>query len=104
MKKQTLSIETKVLAGFALAFALLVAFAVTVWKLSLSALEAANFVVHTQEVLTNLSALQSQYYRAESSQRAYLISGGADYLTDRNDAITALDASMESLTRLTADK
>ncbi len=92
-----------VIAGFAVLLAvLLINTAVTRQRL---AVQDSNqeWVTHTQQVLLELTTVESLLTDAETGQRGYLYTGEARYLAPYYTAITQLTPHLDKLAALTAD-
>jgi PAS domain S-box-containing protein len=63
----------------------------------------AQWVLHTQRVLTELEQAESTLKDAETGQRGYLLTGDAKYLAPYNRATTEIGPRIDDLARLTAD-
>ncbi len=92
----------RLLAGYALAFGLLVINAiVTFWNLQ--AIAADSDAVHqTHEVIVGLEAVLSNLRDAETGQRGYLLTGDERYLEPYNQAASSVDASVARLREVAA--
>ena len=97
------SFETKVMAAFAAAVLVVVALAVTTWKVSRDALEAALQMSHTQEVLNKLAEAKGTTLLIESITRGYVISGNAGPLAEGDAVMLARETSLRRIKELTAD-
>lgn len=62
-----------------------------------------DWVRHTQEVLLELSTVESLLKDAETGQRGFLYTGESQYLAPYDAAVSALDSHLDSLAALTAD-
>nr|WP_241527384.1 response regulator [Sphingomonas turrisvirgatae] len=60
-------------------------------------------VVHTHEVITELSSLLSAAQDAETGQRGFLLTGNNRYLEPYQDAVARADASVTTIQALVAD-
>jgi PAS domain S-box-containing protein len=100
---KTLNLERNVLAGFIAASMAFMTLAALTWNFTREALSEKDFATHTQEVLAGVHAIETDLYRAEAGQRAYLISGKQPYLDDRNVALGLLQKDIQQLVRLAAD-
>jgi len=63
----------------------------------------SDLVVHTHEVLSGISVLQSQLKDAETGQRGYLLTGLEKYLEPYNAALPVLEDTLNNLQKLTVD-
>ena len=71
-------VETKILAGFVGALALLVLGGGLTYRASTAFAESAGMVAHTQEVRATLGDLYGSLTNGESAQRAFLLTGHID--------------------------
>ncbi len=97
--------STRLLAQLACSVALMV-IAVMGWELYESTGQlhkSSERITHTYEVLRAIDAVNLQLTRAESAQRAFLLSEKELFLTDRDDALARIGASTARLLTLTAD-
>jgi PAS domain S-box-containing protein len=92
-----------VIAGFAVLLAvLLLNTAVTRDRLAIQD-NNQNWVTHTQQVLLELTTVESLLTDAETGQRGFLYTGEARYLEPYNTALTQLTPHLDKLAALTAD-
>jgi len=66
-------------------------------------IESRNSVLHTEEVLRELSLLVTRMTEADAAARGYLITGDAAYLKPWESAIREIEPTLASLGRMTAD-
>ncbi len=59
------------------------------------------WVAHTQQILSQMSLIQSLMTTAETGQHAYVYTGDPDYLVQYDLAVTQLEPSVSQLARLT---
>ena len=92
-----------VIAGFAILLAvLLINTAVTRQRLAVQDSNQA-WVMHTQQVMLELTTIESLLTDAETGQRGYLYTGEPRYLAPYNAALTQLISHLNKLAELTAD-
>ncbi|MGI8725159.1 MAG: sensor histidine kinase [Methyloceanibacter sp.] len=84
-------------------FAILVLIGTAGAFLSNQARLEANLIAHTLQVEKQISEVLLQLRRAESHERAYFITGQAEYLSDYQAAAKNVRPEFEKLRRLTAD-
>jgi signal transduction histidine kinase len=97
------SIERDSLIGFSAAAALLVViFAVSMVQLRNSR-EAAQWVTHTYEVISELESLSSALNAAEAARRGFLATGESLYLDERGAALSKLHTHLLAARMLTVD-
>ncbi len=76
----TLALEKKVTWSFALALLVILAVSGLAWRSNEKQLTDADWVAHTQDILTQLTALLSATSDGETGQRGFIISGDPAYL------------------------
>lgn len=92
-----------VIAGFAvLLVVLLINTAITRQRLAIQDSNQA-WVTHTQQVMLELTTVESLLADAETGQRGYLYTGESRYLAPYNFALTQLTPHIDKLAELTAD-
>lgn len=101
MKRWT--VETQVLAGFALALALLLVVGASLYRATVGFIETSAAVARSQQTLTALEGIYSLMNQAESRQRAYLMLGGEIDLVPRHAAVARMNTLTEELEQLLAD-
>ncbi len=62
-----------------------------------------GLVVHTVEVENQINALLLDVRRAESATRAYMLSSGPQFLTEKENAVATIRPGLDRLTNLTTD-
>jgi two-component system, sensor histidine kinase and response regulator len=93
----------RVFAGFAIALALVIAIVVFSFRSNEALLEASRLVAHTHEVISTLRQIVANVETAETSQRAYVVTGLPMYAAE-SDAMRPLIASeLDRLSRLVSD-
>ena len=97
------SIESKVLAGFGVALAILVFVGGLAYQSTLQYVEASRQVTQTHEAMAALEEIFSLMNQAESDQRGYIIVGDESYLSRREAAIARIGELMLRFGQLTAD-
>ena len=98
-----ISPEAKLLTGFGLAFATLIAVGTVQYRSIQVLVETDGWVAHTHAVLTELEATYSYLQRAESGTRGYVATGQNDYLTLQASGVRDSAGHFHSARRLTAD-
>ena len=101
MKRWT--VETQVLAGFALAVAVLAIVGASLYRTTLGFIETSAAVGRAQQALTALEGIYSLMNQAESRQRSYLLLGGESDLAPRHTAVARMNALAAELDQLLAD-
>lgn len=101
MKK--FSIESRLLSGFGAAMLLLLAAGwLTVYSLQ-QYIHTAGWVAHDYKVLDALVDVRSSVRELESEQRAYFITGEAQYLTEQERDISQVREQLARIEQLTSD-
>src|SRR5579871_4847461 len=91
----------KIVAGFAVAFLLLVAIGAVAYR-NLNVLWSTSVMdTHTHDVLYHVDQLMGQMRDAETGQRGYVITGEDLYLEPYNTAVAGVPATIGELRRLT---
>jgi signal transduction histidine kinase len=89
--------------AFAAVLAVVITLALAVFDTARRALESGERVARSREVLQALGGVEISLLRAESATRAFVITGDAAFVADRDAALAALRARTGTLRRLTAD-
>jgi len=97
------SIERKVLAGFAVALAILAAIGWLAYQSTVSFMHASAQAMHGQETITALEEIFSLTNQAETRQRIYLISGVERHLAPRRAYIDRIRILLGKVHDATAD-
>jgi len=92
-----------VIAGFVLLLILLAANALVTRRQVAVQVADQAWVVHTQQVLFELTQTELTVREAESGQRGFLYTGDPKYLSPYSRAIAEVGPNLDQLTRLTAD-
>jgi signal transduction histidine kinase/DNA-binding response OmpR family regulator/CHASE3 domain sensor protein len=98
-----LSVQRFALFGMLAAAAVVLALAWFAWDFARQTVEAADYVNHTQQVKTLISDLESDLYRAEAGQRAYLATRNTGYRNERDVSLESLNKGLTELGRVVAD-
>jgi PAS domain S-box-containing protein len=101
MKKWT--IKRLVLTGFAAAVLILVLLAGIAWQSIMKSLAVSTRQNHSNTVLIATEKISSSMALAIAAHRGYILSGDQESLLQREAALEALHASLNSLTELTRD-
>ena len=100
---QTLYKRSSVIGCFALLLAIVIGAAfVTKRQLDVQ-VRTEIWVIHTRQVLLQLSQTESLLKDAETGQRGYLYTGKKEYLAPYNLAVANADSHIDALAKLTAD-
>jgi signal transduction histidine kinase len=95
-----ISLESKIISGFALSIVILVLIAFVSFR-SLDIMTVnARHLNHSEQVLTRLSMLLSSVTEAESAQRTYLLTMDEPYLAERNSVMPRISGTLRELDRL----
>ena len=93
----------KLLVGLAVAMLLLLGLGVFAFYNVRHQAQAADMVSHTYEVVSGLQSIFSSVQDAESSQRAFTVSGNETYLEPYNRALAVLPKQLTGLANLISD-
>jgi signal transduction histidine kinase/DNA-binding response OmpR family regulator/HPt (histidine-containing phosphotransfer) domain-containing protein len=99
----TLSTPQKALAGFAIATLTLLGLITLITVLLNRSVENQQWVSHTYLVVNSLEGIVGSLHRAESAQRAFLISGDSRYFDIRDDAMSKVESLLIDVRELTSD-
>ena len=94
------SVEKLMLLGFCLTLGVLLLVAGIAWNIAVP-MAAHQSVDHAREVLAELDALRSHTDRAEKSQQNYFLTQEKGALVRRDEAVRALNLSVQHLLALT---
>jgi methyl-accepting chemotaxis protein WspA len=97
------SIRAKILGGYAIAVAVLIAFVVVSLRSVERLVDASHWEDHTRQILGHLSESLLHLNEAESGQRGFLLTGDEKYLVSMNGVRQRMDDSTGALKRLMAD-
>jgi len=97
------SVGTKIGAGYVVALFILAVLGVVSWRNTSGLIEAAQWRVHTYQVLENLDDVLSAMKDAETGQRGYIIVGEEIYLQPYHAGKAAVGKALGNLRRLTQD-
>jgi signal transduction histidine kinase len=95
--------KSRLIAGVATAFAMMVFIGVLAYRTILRGREDIRWVTHTHLVLEELDALRSNLIDAETGQRGFILTGDPPYLDPYTDALGHVQQSMKSVRELTSD-
>ncbi|HEX2835242.1 MAG TPA: response regulator [Thermoanaerobaculia bacterium] len=93
----------RILFGFAIALALVVAIVVVSSRSSTALLEAGRLEAHTHEVISALRKIFSAVQTAETAQRAYVITASPAYAAESHGMRPLIEKELDLLQRLVAD-
>jgi diguanylate cyclase (GGDEF)-like protein/PAS domain S-box-containing protein len=97
-----LTVEKKIVAGFGLMLAFLLAVGFVSYRNTRKLIRDSNRVAHSHEVLDELDGTLSAIKDAETGQRGYIITGDEEYLKPYKAALPAINQRIERLRLLTA--
>lgn len=97
-----LTVEKKIVAGFAVILAILLAVGFISYRNTRKLIRDSNLVAHSHEVLDELEGTLSSIKDAETGQRGYIITGKEEYLEPYRAALPAINRRIERLRQLTA--
>jgi signal transduction histidine kinase len=95
--------EQKILAGFILSFLLLVGVGILGYRIAKTAIQTAQWVTHSQEVLNRLERAWSDVLAAENAARGSLLTGDPQFVPRYQSALTDARESANRVRELTAD-
>jgi PAS domain S-box-containing protein len=98
-----LLIETKVLAGFAVALAVLASVGVFSYQSAESFIRTSDSVARSREITETLGQIFSAVSQAESGQRGYLVTGDEEFLRPRLAAPARIEELSARLAQLASD-
>jgi diguanylate cyclase (GGDEF)-like protein/PAS domain S-box-containing protein len=97
-----LSIEKKIVAGFAILLAILLVVGLVSYRNTRKLIRASNLVAHSHDILDELDSALSAIKDAETGQRGYIITGDEEYLRPYRAALPVINQRLERLQQLTA--
>jgi methyl-accepting chemotaxis protein len=97
------TIGRRIALGFAIPLVLLVLIGWTVYRNTLSLVADAQWVVHTHQTLERTESLSLMLKDAESSKRAYVITGDEAFLEPYRSASAGYAPAVDELAKLMAD-
>lgn len=98
----SLTVEKKIVAGFAVMLAILLAIGIVSYRNTRKLIRDSNLVAHSHEVLDELEGTLSSVKDAETGQRGYIITGDEEYLKPYKAALPTINQRIENLRQLTA--
>lgn len=90
-------------AAFATAAVTILVLGWMLYSATVRSINAAHWVSHTAEVRRNIDTVNEYLSRAESAQRGYLLSTNKVYLSERDQALANLGATVNILMKVTSD-
>lgn len=97
------SFESKVVIAFMAAMLVVIALAVTTWKVADDAALAAEMVTHSHEVLHNLARARGYTLQIELTTQSFRLTGDTAHIAERNEAVATREGILESIRQLTVD-
>ena len=97
------SFESKVVTAFGSTTLVVAALAISTWKVADDAAQAAQMMARTHRVLNHLARARGYSLQAELTTQNYRLTGNADHLLERNEAMASREVSLEQVRNLTAD-
>jgi methyl-accepting chemotaxis protein len=97
------NVGTKIGVGFGIALVIFTVVGAVAYRSVIQQTEAADWVVHTQEVKSLLSQLLANLQDAETGQRGYVITGDDSYLAPYNEGAPRAQDSRKRLAALVSD-
>ncbi|TMQ00887.1 MAG: hypothetical protein E6L09_05200 [Verrucomicrobia bacterium] len=97
------SFDRKIVAGFTLALALLLAIEGLLFRSTVTDEETGQMVAHTHEVLIRIQELILRLTDAETARRGFIMTGRDRYLTHYTNAVLRVSKVFDDLRQLTRD-
>lgn len=97
------SFESKVVTAFGVTTLVVVVLAISTWKVADDATQTAQMMAHSQRVLNNLVRTRAYSLQAELATQNFRLTGHADHLRERNEAMASREGALERVRELTAD-
>ncbi len=97
------TVENKIVAGFVASVAALAIIGWVAYHTTNRLIATDRLVAHTHEVIATLESGLATLTDAEAKQRAYLLTGDEQFLTDSQNAQTQIKGWIEKVRTLTAD-
>jgi len=98
-----LTVRQWAIAGLSTGAALIIALAGFSWNFARESLSAASFVNHTYQVIGEVARLQVSLDRAESSQRAFMLSGRREFIDEREQWMAKVNTGIGKVAGLMVD-
>ncbi|MDB5819669.1 MAG: hypothetical protein JWQ11_3309 [Rhizobacter sp.] len=98
-----LSVHQLALATFVFVAAVILVLAASTWAFTQQTRDASAFVSHTHEVIASARMTESMLFRAEASQRGFLISRNPAFVQERDTAAQYTVRGVGQLEELTVD-
>lgn len=98
-----LPLEQKILAGFAVALAILLATGASIYRQTSQIAETKRWVSHARDVLQEIDVLLGDVLTTETNQRGFVITGDAAFLEDPESAYRRAEEHWRRLLELTRD-
>src|SRR5215212_4990225 len=93
----------KLTLAFVLAICMVVVIVLVSFRATQQSADTAHWVAHTHQVLSTLEQILVSAEAAETAQRAFVITGGAQYAEESAAQRPRIAASMAALRRLVTD-
>ena len=100
---RSISIEKKILAGFALALLVFLAIGLLLYQSSQRLLSTKKWVIHTTDVIRQLDDLGQSIADMESAQRGSVVTGDPAYFSSVDAAAARIPASVDRIEQLVVD-
>ena len=98
-----ISIGSKILALLGVSTLVGLGVSLTSYKSSGELVAASGWVSHTYEVIQRFDRVKTDLYRAEASQRAFVLTGEPIYLEPYQKAVALIEETMVTLLKITDD-
>ncbi|MBV8968215.1 MAG: response regulator [Verrucomicrobia bacterium] len=100
---KSIPIETKIVAGFALALLAFLGVGVGLYRSTERLLETKHWVTHSTDVMRRLDDLANNLAEIESGQRSYIVTGDPSYISVIDNAADHISTELQDVRRLVVD-
>lgn len=98
-----MTFNSKVIAGFGTALAILIVVSVLSYRNMVRNDQDRQWVTHTHRVLEQVDAVLTDLLNAETGERGFILTGETSFLGPYNEAIARVDKDVTELRQLTSD-
>ncbi len=96
-------ISTKLYMAFAFVLFVIITTVMVSFRNTETIINSTNWIVHTHEVLTELSDIEAKLIDLETGQRGFIITGKLNYLEPYNNSLRILENKLSDLRKLISD-
>src|SRR5215469_16227392 len=96
-------VENKIVAGFVFTAVALGVMGWLSYRATQDFITAQKWVLHSQDVVSQLQAMLATIVETETDQRGYLLTRNTTFLKNRNEAAAKIPDQLEQLKELTSD-